>query len=664
MDGKEHYFAVAIFIFLCGGFLGVYLNGPHKTKSTRFNMLSKKSQIIESNTAIDPIEISGNAELASHPKVKGNGTWAEPYIIENYDIINQSATSGIHISNTDKPLIIRNCIIECSDNGIYLDNVSNANINNSCMENHENYGIYLKNSKNTTIMDNTALKNEDGFYSVSSENNTFRGNNASKNTDDGFYISSSDNNKFRDNFASENDFNGFYLDLSHENNLTDNDAIANINEGIVLRESELNILTNNTVSGSIYAIELDEADNNQLIENTVTDNEYGIRIWGMHFENSDNNTLKNNIISDNDNYGVELYDSYNTTLTGNCFYSCGLGFAGEISEVISHDVDQSNTVNGKPLHFYKNQIELGQADFINPGQVILVNCTDSDISDLIISNTSDAILLLYSDENMLTNNTAFNNNEEGIYLYNSHENNLSDNTLYKNSHGIFLRGSNNNTVTDNEAENNIYDGLVLYYADYNNVTDNTFSENIYDGIFLYESWQNLITDNTISENINNGITLDTSVNNTLTSNTVSYNENYGAFLQEDAEINTLFLNYFMYNGLYNAKDDGYSNSWDNDSIGNYYSDYKGQDSDGDGICDEPYNIPGSANSQDDYPIYESQSNPLLSLILYPYLTQPNSKIPSYPWISLLAVILLTMVGLILVSLKRIFPSKNLAILCD
>ena len=79
--------------------------------------------------------------------------------------------------------------------------------------------------------------------------------------------------------------------------------------------------------------------------------------------------------------------------------------------------------------------------------------------------------------------------------------------------------------------------------------------------------------------------------------------------------NTLiYYNEFVSNTI-QAHDSGTNNQWDNGIIGNYWSDYGGDDADDNGIGDVPYdNITGSVGSQDNYPIWEDGDN------LFPSIT--------------------------------------------
>ena len=67
--------------------------------------------------------------------------------------------------------------------------------------------------------------------------------------------------------------------------------------------------------------------------------------------------------------------------------------------------------------------------------------------------------------------------------------------------------------------------------------------------------------------------------------------------------NEIYHNNFYTSGEDNAYDD-FSNIWDDSypSGGNFWDDYTGEDNDGDGIGDTPYDIPGEGNNKDNYPL--------------------------------------------------------------
>lgn len=122
------------------------------------------------------------------------------------------------------------------------------------------------------------------------------------------------------------------------------------------------------------------------------------------------------------------------------------------------------------------------------------------------------------------------------------------------------------------------------------------------GIYLNGADHCNISDNTASGN-ENGIYLKSSSNNTLLNNTASDNDNCGINLCDSSD-NLIYNN--CWGNTNNAYDDG-SNRWNITAItfepniiggpsigGNYWSDYNGTDTDGDGLGEETYNI-GSGN---------------------------------------------------------------------
>jgi len=146
----------------------------------------------------------------------------------------------------------------------------------------------------------------------------------------------------------------------------------------------------------------------------------------------------------------------------------------------------------------------------------------------------------------------------------------------------------------------------------NSRIENVNASNNYDGISLESSSNNTITNNTASNN-GDGISLESSSNNTITNNTASNNYWAGISLWFSSN-NIIYLNNFI-NNTHQVYSYGSKNIWNSTEkitytyngkqhtnyLGNYWSDYTGNDSDGDGIGDTPYSIDGD---KDNYPLME------------------------------------------------------------
>jgi len=89
--------------------------------------------------------------------------------------------------------------------------------------------------------------------------------------------------------------------------------------------------------------------------------------------------------------------------------------------------------------------------------------------------------------------------------------------------------------------------------------------------------------------------------NFIIGNTIKGNSQAGEGIriQVSSNDNLVYYNNIVNNPL-SARDDGNNNRWDYDSKGNYWSDYTGQDENGDGIGDTPY--PVAPNGVDNYPL--------------------------------------------------------------
>jgi len=384
---------------------------------------------------------------------------------------------------------------------------------------------------------------------------------------------------------------GISLWNSNGNTITDNDVSENIGNGIHLWQSSSNLLQGNTVSSNGYMgiWVRDSSNDNFVLSNTVSNNHsYGISVEGSRNTVSDNHVASNG-------FGISLWKGSGHTVTGNSMVDDGLVLVGPDIADYLHNIDPTNTVNGKPLYYWRDRA--GGEVPPGAGQVIVVNSTDVTISNQDVSNGSMGIVLAYSSGCSVTDNIA--NSNDGS--------------------AIVLNHSDNNVVSTNEAnDSRSATGIALEHSHQNRVAGNSANENAYYGIILAYSTANVLDGNTTNSSQKNaGIWLNHSTDNVLTRNVSRYNWASAGIWLMMSNNNTIYLNDFADN-KYNAATSG-SNLWNSPQhvtylyhgnvytnfLGNYWGDYAGVDGDGDGIGDTPYTM---IRDEDSHPLMEPFEN--------------------------------------------------------
>ena len=571
----------------------------------------------------------------------GNGTWSDPYIIENITINGNYLSNGIEIRNSNKPFVIKNCTLyNCGiDNdyaGIYLHNVSNSKLfENNCSFNY-GHGIHLRSSFNNTILHNFAKNNTwEGIFLRFCINNTIS-NNTVVNNYRGIRISSCWlNNTIERNYAYGNSGAGIGVYQSTNCTIVKN-TVYNNSDGIFLMDCfNITIRSNMAHSNNWAGINLDLNTNNIIIFNNTMDNNYyaGIKIsqgkelfikknnvfsngWGINIQNCDNISILENNIKDCKFYGgiADFHNNHNVTILANNMSKCDITLLSNFECISTYLITTSNLVDGRPVYFYKNKLGLISSNFSNPGQIILFNCNYSLISNLNISG--GGITLIFCRNNTISSNTI-KSNHFAIRLSYSDNNTVFNNNLFNsNSLGIYLLMSDYCNITKNNIIDNYGDGIHLLFSNNNTLCDNNICNNSRFGVYIDSSNENIISKNKVINHSMDGIYIVSSSNDTLFDNYIGNNGKIGLKLLVSNE-NLIFNNFFTGNTL-NAQDNGTNNQWDNGTIGNFWDDYIGYDSDLDRIGDIPYNISGSANSVDRFPQI---------IIIQPQITieKPNSN---------------------------------------
>jgi len=357
--------------------------------------------------------------------------------------------------------------------------------------------------------------------------------------------------------VSDWDTANIYLYQASGNSFDNVILLSSPDNGIFIHRGDSNTLTNVTSTSNSTGINLLYSDSNTLTNVTSNFNSTGILLntsysstltnvtsnfnsTGIFIRLCDGHTISNSIFADNSWLDFRVYS----------------GSSGECSNTLTNVIGTGN----KPIFYAGSLVTLTDSDN-EYSEIILCNADGSYLENVTLDHTgltkNNAILLDRTDNAVLKNINVINL-EMGLYLSASRSNTLINITSTSNSIGLYLDSSNECLLKDSHIENNSDKGVYSYYSGagggwgpctfYNNVFNN--DTNFYIGGANY-------------------------ANNWSTSTT-------------STGPNIIGGPYIGGNYWTNPSNTGYSDTC--------------TDSDGDGICDTPYDLLGDGTNVDNYPL--------------------------------------------------------------
>lgn len=373
------------------------------------------------------------------------------------------------------------------------------------------------------------------------------------------------------------------------------------------------------------------SSDNSVYNNTVIGGSVGIMSYF-----SDANSIVSNTIMECTSFSLSIESSLYHTVCDNVVFSTGIYLWHMVLHPVTlmfwntHTIE-NNTLNDEPIRYYKNS-----DDIIVPSdtrQVILVNCSNSLIKNLHLTDDVPNIIIAFCLNTTVIQNTISNNGENpGILTYMSSANTIDENILSQALHGIWMLNYPYDNINDSISNNTITQSIMAihssYYSDKVMIYDNIIEDNdmgiVMDGyaknnhihrnnisnsdwwmtlgIMLWYSSNNTISNNLLDNN-QHGISIESYSDHNIIQKNIFINTAECAIYIEDSIDNTLYHNNFINTTWLPHVYDYANNTWYNSILkeGNYWDDYDENDTNYDGIGDTPYDIAGGEN-QDLYPL--------------------------------------------------------------
>ena len=548
------------------------------------------------------------------------------YYFDEFVISENGGTAVFNISNTD--------YVNISDVYLYSDGTCNAlNITNvshmeitDCAFYNNPTCIYLDAFPNNINISNCVFDTFDNGirgYKTYMHNFSVYNSSFANSTDFGIYCSGDFNdwNALGNAEINENVFENVYQ------------AIEIAQSYPVMNNTDVNIIGNDIYNATESGIDCDLAYGDMNISHNYLYHcqDYGIAVFGADVDDEGVQNLycyNNTVYMDNDGIGITVAyvdnfysaDCYvqNATNTSNGDVDCGLWYWSGINNswvTNTYLVDCGETGNYGAFTVNNDMVD-GQHHITNmsivksPANAIDISTgINIHFDELYIERSQrhgiymeDGTLVNFSNSEFYPNYLTYQlANYDGINSVNNDNITFWNCTFqYCEDDCIILDTIDNITIYDSSfydfSNDAVYieSGKQITIEDSYIDADNTSGTN---GVYLLNSDNATLDNNDITQCKNRGVYLFGTDNSTVLGNTVYYN---GLGINVTGNNNIVYNNYFA--NTVNGYDGGIGNLWNISKtpgsnviggsyiMGNYWSDYSGIDTDGDGIGETPYSI--------------------------------------------------------------------------
>ncbi|OGF52734.1 MAG: hypothetical protein A2Z21_08120 [Candidatus Fraserbacteria bacterium RBG_16_55_9] len=300
---------------------------------------------------------------------------------------------------------------------------------------------------------------------------------------------------------------GILLESSWHNHVMLNRFQTNT-RGLVLRNSRENqVRANRSFANQGEGFLMESADRNEWIANQSERNS-----WGLVSLSSSSNIFHANRFDRN---------------------TRSLRIEGGSPEHFIHQMDRSNTIDGRAVYYLVNERNVTIHSQDQPGFVALVNCEGITVDGITLSNGSAGIILVNTRASALRNNVLLNT-VRGVYIWNSRDIELSGNRIERTEEsGITLMGSQGIHLVKNYVSASGGHGVLLENSQENELSENQLEGNRESGAHLEASRRVLLKQNQIRNNWV-GVFVEQGGAHVIQGNWIRENQ-FGIFVQQSSE---------------------------------------------------------------------------------------------------------------------------------